>query len=122
MPKKIFVVDDDKAITDLIETALQAAGYESMASNTAENVVEKVREKKPDLILLDIMMPGMDGMDLNIALKKDPATKTIPVIFLTGLIQKNEEQADVFKKDVILAKPFSIKQLLAKVEEIFNCQ
>ncbi|OGW83023.1 MAG: hypothetical protein A3C47_02945 [Omnitrophica bacterium RIFCSPHIGHO2_02_FULL_51_18] len=118
MLKKIFVVDDDKAVTDFIETALQTAGYECVVSNTAEGVLERARREKPDLIILDIVMPGTDGVDLNIALKGDDATRNIPVVFLTGLIQKSEEQADISKKDIILAKPFLIDQLLVKIREV----
>lgn len=117
-PKKILVVDDDKAVTDFMDTALKAAGYESVVSNAAEGVLEKARKEKPDLIILDIMMPDMDGTDLNIRLKSNFATKNIPVIFLTGLIQKSEEQADISKKDIILSKPFSINQLLSKIREV----
>ncbi len=120
MAKKIFVVDDEKIITEFISAALTTGGYTCVVSNKAEGVVETARKEKPDLIILDIMMPDMDGTDLNICLKEDEVTKNIPVIFLTGLIQKSEEQIDTSKKDIILAKPFSMQQLLNKIKEVLK--
>lgn len=114
-------MDDDPAITGLMETALRSNGYECLIFNSTAGFLEKAAKQKPDLIILDIMMPDTDGTEVNIRLKEDPATKNIPVIFLTGLIQKNEEQTDLScNKDIVFAKPFSMNQLLAKIKEILK--
>jgi len=89
---KILLVDDSKFLRIATERALGRAGYEVYTATHGEHVLEMAREKRPDLILLDMLLPGMTGPDVLKALKKDPATKNIAVVAFTGLSQKNAER------------------------------
>jgi CheY-like chemotaxis protein len=86
---KILLVDDSKFLRLATERALSRAGYDVSTANDGERALEIAREKKPDVILLDMLLPKMTGPDVLKALKKDPATKGIAVVVLTGLSQKN---------------------------------
>jgi CheY-like chemotaxis protein len=86
---KILLVDDSKFLRLATERALSRAGYDVSTANDGERALEIAREKKPDVILLDMLLPKMTGPDVLKALKKDPATAGIAVVVLTGLSQKN---------------------------------
>ena len=86
---KILLVDDSKFLRLATERALSRAGYEVSTANDGERALEIARENKPDVILLDMLLPKMTGPDVLKALKKDPATAGIAVVVLTGLSQKN---------------------------------
>ena len=81
---KILVIDDEAEITEIIETFLKDAGYQVLIENSSVMGIERAKNFKPDLILLDIMMPFMDGYEVCDELKKNKETENIPVIFLTG--------------------------------------
>jgi len=110
---KILVIDDEPEITEIVETFLSEAGYQVSVENTAANAVEKARTYKPDVILLDIMMPGQDGYSICQELKSDPAYANIPVIFLTGK-DRNDDMGRSFRSggDMFIKKPFSCERLL----------
>ena len=86
---KILLVDDSKFLRMATERALARAGYDVSTATDGEHALEVAREKKPDLILLDMLLPKMTGPDVLKALKKDPATAGIAVVIFTGLSQKN---------------------------------
>lgn len=86
---KVLLVDDSKFLRLATERALARAGYEVCSAMDGERALEIAREKKPDVILLDMLLPKMTGPDVLKALKKDPATAGIAVVVLTGLSQKN---------------------------------
>jgi CheY-like chemotaxis protein len=86
---KILLVDDSKFLRLATERALSRAGYDVSTANDGERALEIAREKRPDVILLDMLLPKMTGPDVLKALKKDPATAGIAVVVLTGLSQKN---------------------------------
>ncbi len=110
---KVLVVDDEPEITEIVETFLTEAGYKVTVENTSNNAIEKARAIKPDVILLDIMMPGVDGYDICQELKKDPDFATVPIIFLTGK-DRNDDMGRSFKSggDMFIKKPFSCERLL----------
>ena len=112
-----MVIDDEPEITEVIEAFLESAGYKTMAENSAIMAVERVMDFKPDLILLDIMMGGMDGYSVCEELKKRQDTKDIPVLFLTGK-DSRDDSGRSFKVggDMFIKKPFSGDRLL----EIIN--
>ena len=89
---KILLVDDSKFLRLATERALTRAGYAVCTANDGQNAIELAREKRPDLILLDMLLPGITGPDVLKALKKDPLTKDIAVVAFTGLSQKNAER------------------------------
>ena len=86
---KILLVDDSKFLRLATERALARAGYDVFTATDGEHALETAREKKPDLILLDMLLPKMTGPDVLKALKKDPVTAGIAVVVFTGLSQKN---------------------------------
>lgn len=121
MGKKILVVDDEKHIVRLVQVNLERAGYEVVTAYDGEEALQKVKQERPDLIVLDVMMPKMDGFEVMKHLKADPETKEIPVIMLTAKAQ----DADVFRGwkagvDCYLTKPFNPLELLTFVKRIFE--
>jgi len=114
---RIMVIDDEPEITEVIEAFLHSAGYLTMTENSAIMAVERVAEFKPDLILLDIMMGGMDGYSVCEELKKLPEAKNTPVLFLTGK-DSRDDSGKSFRVggDMFIKKPFSGDRLL----EIIN--
>lgn len=110
---KILVVDDEPEITEIIEAFLVNAGYKVKVENNPQNALKMAAQMKPDLILLDIMMPGIDGYSICNRIKEDPALGNIPVIFLTGKDSK-DDQGRSFQVggDMFIKKPFSCERLL----------
>lgn len=110
---KILVVDDEPEITEIIEAFLDNAGYVVKVENQPVRAFVQAREFKPDLILLDIMMPGTDGYQICNQIKDDPAMAETPVIFLTGKDSK-DDQGRSFQSggDMYIKKPFSCERLL----------
>jgi CheY-like chemotaxis protein len=82
---KVLIVDDYKEFAGLLEKKLRAEGFQTAVLNDGTQAAERVRSEKPDLILLDIMMPNIGGTEIRVELMKNEATKHIPIIFLTGL-------------------------------------
>lgn len=97
---KILLVDDSKFLRMATERALARAGYDVSTATDGMQAIELAKKEQPDLILLDMLLPGMAGLDVLKALKKDPMTKGIAVVAFTGLSQKNSER---LKKDGAIA-------------------
>ncbi|MCB2231343.1 response regulator [bacterium] len=110
---RVLVVDDEPEITDIVETFLTESGYAVSVENAPQNAINTIRQFKPDLVLLDIMMPQVDGYSICNELKKDPTLSHIPVIFLTGK-DRNDDMGRSFKVggDMFIKKPFSCERLL----------
>ena len=116
---KILVIDDEPEITDIVKAFLTNAGYQVMVENSPVKAIEKAKKFKPDLVLLDIMMPFMDGYEVCAALKKNPYTTGIPVLFLTGK-DATDDGGRVFESggDLFVKKPFSCERLLQMVRMV----
>jgi len=116
---KILVVDDEPEITDIIATFLVDAGYQVVTENSGVSGVEKAKSFKPDLLILDIMMPFMDGYEVCEEIKRDRHTDKIPVIFLTGKDPRQDE-GRAFRSggDLYVKKPFSCERLLEIVKVV----
>ncbi len=112
---KILIVDDEEVICDLIVMVLEPEGHELLIQTEGSGVVELVREEKPDLILLDIMLPGVDGYTIQNTLSEDLELKKIPIIMMTA----KSKMEDVFKTapnvSSFISKPFSVHELTEKV-------
>ena len=108
-----MVIDDEPEITEIVETFLTEAGYTVGVENAPGHAVAKVREFAPDVILLDIMMPGVDGYNICEQIKADPDFAGIPIIFLTGK-DRADDMGRSFKAggDMFIKKPFSCDRLL----------
>ena len=117
----IFVVDDEEDILALIRMNLEREGYKVTCIEAGEECVKKAREKLPDLIVLDLMLPGIDGLDVCKLLKNDSKTRHIPIIMLTA---KGEESDIVtgleLGADDYMTKPFSPKVLMARVKAVLR--
>ena len=121
MPKKILACDDEKHIVRLVQVNLERAGYEVVTAMDGKEALQKVADENPDLVVLDVMMPYMDGFEVLQNLRRNPSTRDIPVIMLTAKAQ----DADVFKGwqsgvDCYLTKPFNPMELLSFVKRIFD--
>ena len=121
MAKTILVVDDERHIVRLVQVNLERAGYEVTTAYDGVEAIEAVQSELPDMIILDVMMPRMDGFEALKKLRADDKTKDIPVIMLTAKAQ----DADIFKGwssgvDSYLTKPFNPRELLAFVDRIFQ--
>ena len=106
----VLVVDDDKDIRDLLSDALAAEGYVAVSARHGAEALERLRDLRPDLILLDLMMPVMDGLAFIAAKKDDPALVDIPVIAMTAATWNDVEGAVA-----LLRKPFDLDAFLADV-------
>ncbi|HTC57881.1 MAG TPA: response regulator [Candidatus Sulfotelmatobacter sp.] len=122
---KILLVEDSKFVRLTTERALARAGYAVSSAADGEEALRMARERLPELILLDMLLPKLSGPDVLIALKKDPLTKGIPVVVITGLSQKNaarlqEDGAVGFLEKSELALDKGPEKLLAAVREILE--
>ena len=84
MPKKILLIEDEKILSEMYETRLKREGFEVINTRDAEGGLELIKKEKPDLILLDLLLPGMQGQEALKVLKEDPKTKDIPVIIFSN--------------------------------------
>ena len=119
--KNILVVEDDLDIRELISFNLQNEGHQVFEAKDGEAGIDKAREKLPDLILLDLMLPGIQGLDVCRIIKSDQETKETPIIIVTALGQEE----DIVKgletgADDYITKPFSIKVLIARVNAVLK--
>jgi len=118
MSKTILVVEDTEDNRRILRDLLGSAGYNMIEAYDGAEGVAKASEHKPDLILMDIQMPVMDGYEATRRIKADPALQAIPVIAVTSYaLSGDEEKARTAGCDGYVAKPFSPRQMLAKVRE-----
>jgi len=118
---KILVVDDEIYIVHILDFSLGIEGYEVMTALDGEQALAKVEQDKPDLIVLDIMMPKLDGYETCKALKSNPGTKDIPVILLSAK-GRNVDQKVGFEvgADDYITKPFSPRKLVERINAILG--
>ena len=119
--KRILIVDDEPAMTRMIRLNLEMTKrYQVREENQALHALATAREFKPDLILLDVIMPGVDGGELARRIKTDAALSHVPVIFLTGTVTKKEAaEGAVTAGYPLLSKPVSLKSLVECMENTF---
>ncbi len=123
MAKRILAVDDETDVVLIVKTALQSEGFVVDTAHNGPDALAAVKEQKPDLVLLDVMMPGMSGFDVMRALKADDATATIPIIMLTGLSERKKiQEALVGGTNYYIVKPFEMADLINKVNDVLNAK
>ena len=121
MAKAILVVEDDPKQLRLIRDLLKISGYKTIEATDGEKGVELAKRSKPALILMDIMMPKMDGYNATYIIKKDKEIKEIPVVMLTGLgFELNRKLAEMMGADGYIAKPFSPGQIRELVRQFLG--
>ena len=120
--KKIMIVDDQPEVRELVEVTLLSDGYEILQTDTGEKAIEMAIREKPDIILMDIMMPGeIDGLEAVRILKSNPDTKDLYVILLTAKGQKKDIEIGLLAgADDYFVKPFSPLMLINKIEEVMK--
>ena len=115
---KILIVDDSRLIVNLAKMNLQKAGYDVLTAANGQEALEVVAQERPNLIILDIMMPIMDGFEACRRLKADANTEAIPVIFLTAKGQEEDRIQGLESGAVdFITKPFSPRKLIEKVSQ-----
>jgi two-component system phosphate regulon response regulator PhoB len=119
--EKILIVEDEEEIRELVAYNLVKQGYRAIPVGTGEEGLRRVQAEKPDLIVLDLMLPGVDGLEVCRSLKRDPTTESIPVVMLTA----KGEEADIVAglelgADDYLTKPFSPRVLLARIRAVLR--
>ena len=114
--KRILIVEDEMPIRVMMNQFFSAQGYESALVSDAEQALEFLKKETPDLVITDVMFPGMDGWELCKAIKGNPRTKSVPVIVLTGKATALEVMAYESGADSYLSKPFSNDELIRIVQ------
>jgi CheY-like chemotaxis protein len=119
--KKILIVDDEEHILIMLQNRLVNAGYAVLMATNGKDAINLAKKEIPALIISDIVMPDVDGGDIAAALADDPATKDIPIIFLTAILKKEEEK----EKRVVLgrrfiAKPYDPEELLREIDKLLS--
>jgi CheY-like chemotaxis protein len=118
--KKILIVDDEPDALFILQKELTARDYSVITASNGRDAISLVRSQHPDLIILDVAMPDMDGGQVAEKLQEGLSTKDIPIIFLTALFpkRKGEEQGRVVAGHVFIAKPYDIEELLIQIEKL----
>ncbi len=119
MKLRILVADDEPELVELVEFNLKQAGYSIATAVDGAEALKKARSQPPDLILLDIMMPEMDGLEVCKILRREPATAKVPIIMLTAKASEIDRVLGLeLGADDYLTKPFSVRELLLRIKKI----
>ena len=120
-PKRILVCDDDPVILRLLQVNLELEGFEVLSAHHGQEAVRVALDEHPDLVILDIMMPRMDGYQACEILKGDDATKDIPVVFLSAKAQQSDiDRGKAYGVDEYVTKPFDPDELLEIIERLVH--
>ncbi len=118
---KIVIAEDEPDIRDLITFTLQFAGHQVIATANGAEAVQAVEKEHPDLVLMDVRMPKMSGYEACRALKNNPETANVPVVFLSAKGQESEVQEGLAAGAIAyILKPFSPDELISRVQEILQ--
>lgn len=121
MSKKILIVDDEENIVEMLKLRLESAGFEVITASDGHEGLERARSERPDLILMDVMMPKMDGYQACRMLKFDDQFKDIPIIMLTARAQESDVKTGKDTgADAYITKPFDQKELIGKINELLS--
>lgn len=119
MAQKILVCDDERPIVRLIQVNLERQGYQVVTAFDGKEGLEKIRSEKPNLVVLDVMMPYMDGFEVLKNIRREPETEHLPVIMLTAKAQdKDVFEGYHYGADMYLTKPFNPMELISFVKRI----
>jgi len=122
--RRILVADDDKETVELIRMVLETKDYEIIPAYDGEEALAKAREEKPDLIILDILLPKVNGFRICRILKGEPECKSIPILILTAVTEESMRNDEYWRKrsgaDDYITKPFEIMDLLERVDRLLK--
>jgi DNA-binding response OmpR family regulator len=114
----VLVVDDDPVIVNLLQVNFEIEGYTVLTATTGEGGLGQARAGDPDVVVLDVMMPGMGGFEVARRLRSDAATREIPIILLSAKAQSSDVQAGLAVADEYVTKPFEPLELLERVASV----
>lgn len=116
---RILIVDDMAAIREPIAASLRLAGYQTEMARDGREALEAMRARRPDLVLLDVSMPGLSGIEVLVAMRGDPATQAVPVILLTAETDRDciVAAGKLGVRDYLLKSAFSLPQLLGRIRK-----
>ena len=115
---KVLVVDDDPAILEICSDLLQTEGYTVSVATNGQQALEQIRTDPPQVILMDIMMPVLDGVEACRQVKANPATAEIPVVLMSARTNLTRQSQDLASADALVAKPFDIDHLLNTIHDL----
>jgi len=119
--KRILVVDDEEDILNILRFRLEANNYEVLVASDGQEGLNKARSEKPDLMILDLMLPKLDGYKVCRMLKFDEAYKSMPIIIFTARAQKKDEELSMeMGADAYISKPFEPEILLSRMKELLS--
>jgi DNA-binding response OmpR family regulator len=121
--KKILIADDEPDVLAILEKKLKTNDFQVLALSKGREIISQVKTFRPDLLILDIVMPDMDGYAVGISLRQDEATKRIPIIFMTGKeleFSGMQKRAEELGSCDIINKPCTFEELLVKVRAAFK--
>ncbi|MFA5355720.1 MAG: response regulator [Candidatus Paceibacterota bacterium] len=119
---KVLIVEDDKFLRELISQKLAKEGYEAVSAVDGEEGVRKIKEEKPDIVLLDLILPGIDGFEVLTKTKEDPLVNSIPVIILSNLGAKEdvEKGMKLGAADYLIKAHFTPSEIIEKIKSILK--
>jgi len=121
MNNKILIVEDEKDIRDLIIYSLEGKGYQTISTDDGEKAIKMLKENKPDLVILDWMLPSVSGLEICRSIRRDINTKNIPIIMLTAKITEEDKVLGLDSgADDYITKPFSTAELSSRVKAILR--
>ena len=122
MAKRILIVDDEPYIVKMVESRLKANGYEVLSALDGQAGLDRAKQERPDLIILDLMLPKIDGYRVCATLKHDTRYQKIPVLLFTARASEEDERIGIedCKADAYLTKPFEAQTLLKKIQEMLK--
>ncbi|MDQ5853005.1 MAG: response regulator transcription factor [Chloroflexota bacterium] len=121
MSRTILVVDDEPRIVQIARDYLERAGFRVLSAGEGDRALSIARDERPNLIVLDLMLPGMDGLDVTRALRRDPLLAAIPIIMLTARVEESDKLVGLeLGADDYLTKPFSPRELVARVRAVLR--
>jgi two-component system alkaline phosphatase synthesis response regulator PhoP len=121
MPRRILVVDDDKQITRLVATYLEKAGFSVLTAFDGENALRIIRHERPDLVVLDLMLPMQDGWEITRRVRADEHLGSIPILMLTARVEDTDKILGLeLGADDYLSKPFNPREVVARVRAILR--
>ncbi|MFA5147819.1 MAG: response regulator [Candidatus Omnitrophota bacterium] len=120
MPKTILIVDDEEDLVKVTTFRLKSLGYNVAVGVNGQEALNLIKEKRPDLVLLDLRLPVMDGRDVCKAVKADPELEDIPIVMFTASTQQISVQAKEAGADGFLVKPFEQEQLIAVLDKFLK--
>jgi len=122
MVPRILIVDDENDFIELLQYKLAGHGYELIVANDGVHALNQARTQKPNLILLDILLPDLDGLSVCEILRRQPATRKIPIIFMSALTGDVTKRTATMQADDFFTKPLDLNRLERRIDELLHFQ